>query len=65
MGIEYQETFAHVAMLNTAHVLLSIATNLDWLLYQLDVKNAFLNGDLEEKKLHEYTTRIRIQDYCQ
>lgn len=29
MGIEYQETFAHVAMLNTAHVLLSIATNLD------------------------------------
>lgn len=49
MGIDYQETFAHVAMLNTVHVLLSIAANLDWLLYQLDVKNAFLNEDLEEK----------------
>lgn len=65
MGIDYQETFAHVAMLNTVHVFLSIAANLDWPLYQLDVKNAFLNGDLEEKNYFEYTTRIRIQDYYQ
>jgi hypothetical protein len=41
-------TFALVAKLNTVRILLSIATNLDWPLHEFDVKNAFLNGDLEE-----------------
>ena len=47
--IDYQETFTLVAKLNTVRVLLSLAVNRDWPLYQLDVKNAFLNGDLEEE----------------
>ena len=47
--VDNQETFAPVAKLNTVRVLLSLVANLDWSLNQLDVKNAFLNGNLEEE----------------
>ncbi|KAM1324479.1 hypothetical protein PS2_045241 [Malus domestica] len=47
-GVDYQETFAPVAKMNTIQVLLSLAANFDWPLKQFDVKNAFLHGDLEE-----------------
>jgi len=39
-GIDYSETFAPIAKLNTVRILLSLAANLDWPLHQLDVKNA-------------------------
>nr|KYP53741.1 Retrovirus-related Pol polyprotein from transposon TNT 1-94 [Cajanus cajan] len=47
-GVDYEETFALVAKLSSIRVILSLAANLDWPLYQLDIKNAFLNGELEE-----------------
>jgi len=43
-GMDYSETFAPVAKLNTIRILLSLAANLDWPLHHLDVKNVFLNG---------------------
>ncbi|KAL0421755.1 UNVERIFIED_CONTAM: Retrovirus-related Pol polyprotein from transposon RE1 [Sesamum latifolium] len=48
-GIDYMETFAPVAKINTVCILLSLAVNLNWYLHQFDVKNAFLHGDLQEK----------------
>ena len=47
-GVDYQETFAPVAKMNTICILLSLAANFGWSLQQLDVKNALLHGDLEE-----------------
>ncbi|XP_062028859.1 uncharacterized mitochondrial protein AtMg00810-like [Rosa rugosa] len=48
-GVDYKETFAPVAKMSTMRVLLSVAVNHAWPLYQMDVKNVFLHGDLEEK----------------
>ena len=48
-GEDYKETFAPVAKMNTFRVLVSLAVNESWRLYQMDVKNTFLHGELEEK----------------
>ena len=47
-GIDYEETFSPVAMLQSIRILLSIATCLDYEIWQMDLKTAFLNGNLEE-----------------
>ncbi|KAA3469969.1 gag/pol protein [Gossypium australe] len=47
-GIDYEETFSPVAMLNSIHIFLSIAMTLNYEMSQMDIKIAFLNVYLEE-----------------
>jgi len=48
-GIDFKEVFAPVARLDTVRLILTLAANRGWQVHHLDVKTAFLNGDLEEE----------------
>ncbi|KAK8951386.1 hypothetical protein KSP39_PZI003285 [Platanthera zijinensis] len=46
--LDYEVTFSPVVKLNTIRVLISLVVHRHWKLHQLDVKNVFLNDDLQE-----------------
>ncbi|CAL5390436.1 unnamed protein product [Camellia sinensis] len=48
-GIDFEETFSPVARFETVRIIFALAAQLQWPVYQLDVKSAFLNGDLQEE----------------
>jgi hypothetical protein len=48
-GVDYEETFAPVAKMNSVRAILTVAAMLNWEIHQMDVKTAFLNGNLTEK----------------
>ena len=48
-GVDYDETFSPVAMIKSIRILLIIAAHYDYEVWQMDVKTAFLNGNLEEE----------------
>ncbi|KAJ4821290.1 Pol [Rhynchospora pubera] len=48
-GIDFEETFAPVARLESIRMLLAYAANKDFTLFQMDVKSAFLNGWIDEE----------------
>ena len=48
-GMDYTETFSLVAKMTSVRTFLSIATFKNWELYQMDVHNTFLHGDLDEE----------------
>ncbi|KAJ9561171.1 hypothetical protein OSB04_006331 [Centaurea solstitialis] len=48
-GIDYDETFPPVARLEAIRLFLAFAAHMNFKVYQMDIKNAFLNGKLNEE----------------
>jgi hypothetical protein len=47
-GIDYEETYSPVAKMTIVRVIIAMASVKGWSLHQMDVKNVFLHGDLQE-----------------
>ncbi|RVW60650.1 Copia protein [Vitis vinifera] len=60
-GMNFSETFALVARLDTIRMLLALPTQKGWKIYRLDVKSAFLNGYLEEEIFVEQPEEFAVK----
>ena len=48
-GVDYSDTFSLVAKVTYVRLFISLAASYNWDLHQLDIKNVFLHGDLQEE----------------
>jgi hypothetical protein len=48
-GLDFEETFASVARLESIRILLAYDAHHSFKLFQMDVKSAFLNGEIKEE----------------
>jgi transposase InsO family protein len=61
-GVDYDETFAPVAKLASLRMILALAAEHDLELQQMDVKSAYLNGDLREEIFMEAPPGFEVPD---
>ncbi|UYV83455.1 hypothetical protein LAZ67_23001090 [Cordylochernes scorpioides] len=62
-GLDYGETFYPVVKFDSIRTILSLCASLDMEMIQLDVKSAFLNGDLEEELYMEQSQGYENPDF--
>ena len=61
-GIDYKETFAPVSTKDSFRIIMALVAHYNLELHQMDVKTAFLNGDIEETIYMVQPERIESQD---
>jgi hypothetical protein len=61
--LDFDETYAPVARLESIHILLAYATYHGFKLYQMDVKSAFLNGPIKEEVYVEQPPGFEDSEY--
>jgi hypothetical protein len=59
-GLDFDETYAPIARLESIRILLAYATYHGFKLYQMDVKSAFLNGPIKEEVYAEEPPALKI-----
>jgi hypothetical protein len=62
-GLDFNETFAHVARFESIRILLAYATHHSFKLYQMDIKSAFLNGPIKEEVYMEQPLGFDSEGY--
>ena len=62
-GLDFDETYAPVARLESIRILLAYATYHGFKLYQMDVKSAFLNGPIKEEMYVEQPPGFEDSEY--
>jgi hypothetical protein len=62
-GLDFDETYAPIARLESIHILLAYATHHGLKLYQMDVKSAFLNGSIKEEVYVEQPLGFEDSEY--
>jgi hypothetical protein len=62
-GLDFHETFAPVARLDSIQILLAYATHHDFKLYQIDVKSGFLNGPIKAEVYVEQPPAFESEEH--
>ena len=67
-GVDYSNTFSPIAKLISIRLFISLAASYDWNLHQLDIRNVFLHGDIQEEVYMEqppgFVTQGEIGNVC-
>ncbi|GKG07325.1 retrovirus-related pol polyprotein from transposon TNT 1-94, partial [Tanacetum coccineum] len=58
-GIDFEESFALVARLEAIRIFLAFAAHMNMVIYQMDVKTTFLNGNLREADKPNYVYKLK------
>jgi hypothetical protein len=61
--LDFDETFAPVARLESIRILIAYATHHDFKLYQIDIKSVFLNGPIKEEIYMEQPPGFEDKEY--